>query len=119
MTGKVVINMSKAKNIDHTGIRVDLIGQIGTLLRVATSAAENIYEKSQSMNFVSLSRELEPPGTYLPTTIALCNTCAPPPRRRAHRKRQLRVRLQQGGEAVRELPGHRRSAQVHTVPLSP
>lgn len=44
--------MKNNKSIDHQGIRVDLIGLI-----------ENFYDKNQNLQFLTLSRELEPPGT--------------------------------------------------------
>ena len=51
MKGKVVINLSKGKKVEHTGIRVELIGVI-----------ENLYDKNQTMQFLTLMRDLEPPG---------------------------------------------------------
>lgn len=52
VTGKVAIYLKNNKSIDHQGIRVDLIGII-----------ENFYDKTQNLQFLTLSRELEPPGT--------------------------------------------------------
>jgi len=52
VTGKCAIYLKNNKSIDHQGIRVDLIGMI-----------ENFYDKTQNLQFLTLSRELEPPGT--------------------------------------------------------
>lgn len=46
------INLNKGRKLDHTGIRVELIGQI-----------ENMIDKNQNSTFLSLVRDLEPPGT--------------------------------------------------------
>ena len=44
--------MVKGKSkVDHQGIKVELIGTI-----------ENLFEKSQTTNFIQLGQELEPPG---------------------------------------------------------
>lgn len=50
--GTVDINLNKGRKLDHTGIRVELIGQI-----------ENMIDKNQNSTFLSLVRDLEPPGT--------------------------------------------------------
>lgn len=52
MKGTVEIGLSKGKKLDHTGIRVELIGQI-----------ENLLDKNQSSTFLQLVRDLEPPGS--------------------------------------------------------
>ena len=44
--------MSKGKKLDHLGIKVELIGCI-----------ENLFDKTQSTNFIQLAQELEAPGT--------------------------------------------------------
>lgn len=54
--------MKNSKSIDHQGIRVDLIGMI-----------ENFYDKSQNLKFLTLSRELEPPGTLSENTTCEFN----------------------------------------------
>ena len=55
--GKITIEMSKGKKIDHQGIKVELIGCV-----------ENMFDKSQSTNFIQLAQELEPPGYLSDTT---------------------------------------------------
>ena len=47
----MLINLVKGKRIEHLGIRVELIGVI-----------ENLYDKNQNTTFLSLVRDLEPPG---------------------------------------------------------
>ena len=50
--GKIKIEMVKGKSrVDHQGIRVELIGTI-----------ENLFDKNQTINFIQLGQELEPPG---------------------------------------------------------
>ena len=39
--GKIVIELSKGKRIDHQGIKVELIGTI-----------ENLFDKAQTTNFI-------------------------------------------------------------------
>ena len=51
--GKIKIEMIKGKTrLDHTGIRVELIGTI-----------ENLFDKNQTTNFIQLGQELEAPGS--------------------------------------------------------
>ena len=52
MKGKVLVNLSKGKRLDHTGIRVELIGII-----------ENTFDPKQNSTFLQLVRDLEPPGS--------------------------------------------------------
>ena len=49
--------MSKGKRLDHLGIKVELIGQI-----------ENLFDKTQSTNFIQLAQEMEAPGTLTDTS---------------------------------------------------
>lgn len=49
--GEVGITLNKNKRIDHTGIRVELIGVI-----------ENQFDKNQNSTFLQIVRDLEPPG---------------------------------------------------------
>ena len=49
--GQIEISLSKGKKLDHSGIKVELIGQI-----------ENLLDKNQSSTFLQLVRDLEPPG---------------------------------------------------------
>ncbi len=52
MRGKIKIEMLKGKSrVDHLGIRVELIGVI-----------ENLFDKTQTTNFINLGQELEPQG---------------------------------------------------------
>ena len=46
------MNLTKGKKVDHNGIRVELIGVI-----------ENLYDKAQTSQFLTLMRDLEPPGS--------------------------------------------------------
>jgi vacuolar protein sorting-associated protein 26 len=50
--GKVSIEVKPGSKVDHQGIRVELVGQI-----------ENQFDKNQNTKFLSLMRDLEPPGT--------------------------------------------------------
>jgi len=52
ISGKVIVKPLKDKKLEHQGIRIELIGHI-----------EVIQDKSQSSDFVSITRELEAPGT--------------------------------------------------------
>lgn len=52
ISGVVEIRMNKAKNFQHLGVRIDLVGYI-----------EIINDKAQNTEFMSNSRELEPSGT--------------------------------------------------------
>lgn len=47
----MAITLNSGKRIDHTGIRVELIGVI-----------ENLYDKNQNSTFLQIVRDLEPPG---------------------------------------------------------
>lgn len=50
--------MSKSKaRIDHQGIKVELIGCI-----------ENLFDAKQTINFIQLAQELEPPGALTDNT---------------------------------------------------
>lgn len=51
ISGKIVINLNKAKKFEHTGIRVEVIGAI-----------EHLQDKKNSSKFIALTRDLEPPG---------------------------------------------------------
>lgn len=50
--GKVFVNLSKGKRLDHMGIRIELVGII-----------ENLYDAKQNSTFLQLVRDLEPPGS--------------------------------------------------------
>ena len=50
--GKVFVNLSNKKKLDHMGIRVELVGII-----------ENLFDKTQNSTFLQLVRDLEPPGS--------------------------------------------------------
>jgi vacuolar protein sorting-associated protein 26 len=52
VTGKVLINLNKTKKLKHNGIKIELVGQI-----------EHKTDKKNVLRFITLSRDLEPPGT--------------------------------------------------------
>ncbi|OMJ71445.1 hypothetical protein SteCoe_30353 [Stentor coeruleus] len=51
IVGKVNVVLKKGKKLEHQGIKIELYGRI-----------DITYEKNQTSDFISLSRELEPPG---------------------------------------------------------
>ncbi len=51
VTGKVIINLNKTKKLEHTGIKIELVGII-----------ENLQDKKNVSRFISLAKDLEPPG---------------------------------------------------------
>lgn len=51
--------MNKTKKIEHTGIRIELVGRIGMVIEFYI---EIINDQKQSSDFMSMSRELEPQG---------------------------------------------------------
>lgn len=50
--GTAVVSMRPGKKMDHQGIKVELIGQVDML-----------HDKSQSYDFFSICKDLEPPGS--------------------------------------------------------
>ncbi|KFG52513.1 putative vacuolar protein sorting-associated protein 26 [Toxoplasma gondii VAND] len=54
VTGCAILNLKPGKRLDHNGIKVELIGQIDTL-----------YDRSNSYDFFSISKDLEPPGVLV------------------------------------------------------
>eukprot|EP00916_Digyalum_oweni_P026570 GHVL01043644.1.p1 GENE.GHVL01043644.1~~GHVL01043644.1.p1 ORF type:complete len:301 (-),score=46.99 GHVL01043644.1:77-979(-) len=50
--GSATISLKPGKKIDHQGIKVELIGQI-----------DMVFDKSNSYDFFSITKDLEPPGT--------------------------------------------------------
>lgn len=58
VSGRLSINLKKGKKIQHQGIKVELLGCI-----------DINYEKNQTSDFISLSRELEPPGTITDNSV--------------------------------------------------
>jgi vacuolar protein sorting-associated protein 26 len=52
VSGKVEVRLKRGKKLEHQGIKVELVGRI-----------EMVYERSQTSDFISISRDLEPPGT--------------------------------------------------------
>lgn len=46
-----MINLTKARKLDHLGIRVELVGVV-----------QNLFDNKQSTTFLQLVRDLEPPG---------------------------------------------------------
>jgi vacuolar protein sorting-associated protein 26 len=61
VSGKVIINLNKSKKFDHTGIKIELMGMI-----------EHMHDKKNMSRFISLTRDLEPPG-ILTTEISNMN----------------------------------------------
>jgi hypothetical protein len=53
VAGRVEIRLKKAKKFDHTGIKLELFGRI-----------EMYGDKSQTSDFLSMSRDLEGPGAF-------------------------------------------------------
>ena len=51
ITGKVIIDTSKSKKFEHTGIKIEIIGSI-----------EHHTDKKSSTKFIALTRDLEAPG---------------------------------------------------------
>lgn len=51
ITGKVIINLNKTKKLEHQGIKIELLGLI-----------ENYQDKKNSSRFITLAKDLEPPG---------------------------------------------------------
>ena len=56
MVGKLNFVLKKGKKFEHQGIKIELYGRIGI------KHIDITYEKNQTSDFISLSRELEPPG---------------------------------------------------------
>ena len=48
----MIVNLNKAKKLEHSGIKVELYGTI-----------EHHQDKKNVSRFISLLRDLEPPGT--------------------------------------------------------
>jgi len=51
ISGNVEINIGKNKRLEHQGIRIEIVGRV-----------ECFFDKNQSSDFMSMSRELEPVG---------------------------------------------------------
>jgi vacuolar protein sorting-associated protein 26 len=51
VSGKVIINLNKIKKLEHTGIKIELIGLI-----------EQINDKKNASRFITITRDLEPSG---------------------------------------------------------
>jgi vacuolar protein sorting-associated protein 26 len=51
ISGKVIVHLNKNKNYEHNGIKIELIGLI-----------ENYKDKRLNAKFISLARDLAPPG---------------------------------------------------------
>jgi len=51
ISGKVIINLNKIKKLEHTGIKIDLTGQI-----------EQLNDKKNVSRFITITRDLEPAG---------------------------------------------------------
>lgn len=51
VSGTAVVSIRPGKKMDHQGVKVELIGQV-----------DMIYDKSNSYDFFSITKDLEPPG---------------------------------------------------------
>jgi len=51
ISGTVSVNIKPGKRLDHGGIKIELVGQVDTL-----------YDRSNSYDFFSITKDLEPPG---------------------------------------------------------
>ena len=51
VSGKVVVNLNKAKKLEHQGIKIEIIGVI-----------ELEKDKKNPSRFINLTRDIEPPG---------------------------------------------------------
>jgi vacuolar protein sorting-associated protein 26 len=51
VTGKLVINLKSAKKLEHSGIKLELVGCL-----------EHLQDKKNVSRFIALTRDLEPPG---------------------------------------------------------
>jgi vacuolar protein sorting-associated protein 26 len=52
ISGKIIINLNKIKKYEHQGIKVELFGMI-----------ENLQDKKSVSRFISLAKDMDPPGT--------------------------------------------------------
>lgn len=51
ISGKIILNLNKLKKMEHTGIKIELVGQI-----------EQNKDKGNPSRFISMTRDLEPAG---------------------------------------------------------
>lgn len=51
VSGKLIINLKSAKRLEHTGIKIELVGCI-----------EHLQDKKNVSKFIALTRDLEAPG---------------------------------------------------------
>lgn len=61
------MRLNKTKKLEHTGIRIELIGHIGFFLfliyfNLFYFYLEMVYDSKQSSDFMTMARELEPAG---------------------------------------------------------
>ncbi|CEL92363.1 unnamed protein product [Vitrella brassicaformis CCMP3155] len=54
VSGSAMVSMKPGKKIDHQGVKIELIGQVDML-----------YDRSNSYDFFSITKDLEPPGTLV------------------------------------------------------
>jgi len=52
VSGSAVVSVKPGKKMDHQGVKVELIGQV-----------EMLFDKSNSYDFFSITKDLEPPGS--------------------------------------------------------
>jgi len=52
VTGSAIVSVRPGKKMDHQGIKVELVGQV-----------DMMYDKSNSYDFFSITKDLEPPGS--------------------------------------------------------
>lgn len=60
VSGKIVINLNKAKKLEHMGIKVEVIGLI-----------QLDKDKANPSRFIALTRDIEPPGKVLTFNVNL------------------------------------------------
>jgi vacuolar protein sorting-associated protein 26A/B len=60
--GTVIVRPKDGKKLEHTGIKVNLIGSIGMGLLLILVMAEMYYDRGAHYEFVSLLQELAAPG---------------------------------------------------------
>mmetsp|Transcript_30387 Transcript_30387/g.66571 ORF Transcript_30387/g.66571 Transcript_30387/m.66571 type:complete len:304 (-) Transcript_30387:242-1153(-) len=54
VSGTAVVSVRPGKKLDHQGVKVELVGQV-----------DMMYDKSNSYDFFSITKDLEPPGSML------------------------------------------------------
>ncbi|KAJ0102006.1 hypothetical protein Patl1_05248 [Pistacia atlantica] len=62
ISGKVSIEPVQGKKVEHNGVKIELLGQIGELLFPGTVHCEMYFDRGNFYDFTSLVRELDVPG---------------------------------------------------------